>query len=71
MKILIKGNLTVDGYMVTLTPSIEETFQALGEKEDIDESGYDVIMKGDMNIHSFKVWSKDISITVPGYIYVF
>lgn len=71
MKMLIKGNLTVDGHIVTLAPFVEETFQALGEKGNIDESEYDVIIEGDMNIHNFKVWSKDISVTVTGYIYVF
>lgn len=71
MKILIKGNLTVDGYIATLTSFVEETFQAIGEKGNIDESEYDVIIEGDMSIHSFIVWSKDISVTVIGYICVF
>ena len=68
MKILIKGNLTVDGYITTTMPYIEQTYHAIGNQYEVNESEYDIIIDGDINIHSIRVYSEKIKITITGYI---
>lgn len=68
MKILIKGNLIVDECIITLRPHIEETYHALGGNEKVNEDDYDMIINGNVDIHSMIVTSDEIKITITGYI---
>ena len=68
MKILIKGNLIVDKCIITLRPYIGETYHALDGNQEVNESDYDMIINGDVNIHSMIVRSDEIKITITGYI---
>lgn len=70
-KILVRGNITVTGYIQTISYPVEAFFEAAGGEDVVyNDSDFDLVIKGDLKIENICIMSNDIKVYATGLIIV-
>ena len=71
MKILVKGNITVTGFIQTISYPIGDFFEAGGGDVVYNDSDFDLVITGDLKIEGMYVRDSDIRVFATGSIIVY
>ena len=69
MNILVKGNIVAKNSIMSWRP-IEETYHAIGDAYNVDESKFVMVIYGNLEIDRIAVMSNDVHITATGFVSV-
>ena len=69
MKILVKGNIMAKSAVMSMQYPLEKYYQAAGDKNvAVNDSDFDLVIVGDLNIESICVMSSDVVVCATGCI---